>query len=206
MDYKTEPKLINVDSKLKERKFNNKNKNYKLTNKGKYSIAAPAEANKISKILLSLFKSRKNLVITDATLGMAGNAMSFSKYFSKVNAFELNKTHYEVAKHNLETFGANNVTMINGDYTKLYKSVTQDIIFIDPPWGGPDYIKKEKLRLELSGINVVDLCNRLKSEAKVIALNVPYNFDFAELITKMNFEKLSIYVIKKNKVLLAVLN
>jgi 16S rRNA G966 N2-methylase RsmD len=207
--YKNIPKVIKVRNYKKyfniqneTNEINNKTNKYKLTDKGIYSISKPVEAEKISKILSKYFKNPEKIVITDATLGMGGNTMSFVKYFKCVNAFELDEVHYETAKHNIKLSDfEKKVKIIKGDYTKLFNSVTQNIIYIDAPWGGVNYYKVKNLKLKLGGENIATFCNKLKSKTKYIALNLPFNYDFNDLLKKTEFEKLKVYKITKKQYL-----
>ena len=40
-----------------------------------------------------------------------------------------------------------NVHLHEGDTTILYKEYPLDILYLDPPWGGPDYKEKKELDL-----------------------------------------------------------
>lgn len=201
--YVEEPKEIKMNNKLKKIKFGTVNGNFKLTDKGKYSISPPESADKISKIILQYVN--KNAVITDGTCGLGGNSMSFSKHFKQVNSVEMDPVHYKFAKHNLEVAHAKNVSLVKGDYTKVYKNFKQDVIFIDAPWTGVDYYLKKNLQLYLGDESIATFCNKLIDYTDIVVLNLPTNFDFQDFMSKTVFTKLTIYVIKKNKVLLGVL-
>lgn len=204
--YKNAPKVIKINDNTKKRLFENSKKEYKLTDKGKYSIARPPEADKISKILSKYFKNPEKVVITDATLGMGGNTMSFVKYFKCVNAFELDDTHYKTAKHNIKIGGfEKKVKIVKGDYTKHFDSVKQKIIYIDAPWGGVNYHKVKNLKLKLGGENIAKFCNKLKSKTRYVALNLPFNYDFNDLLKKTEFERLKVYKITKKTIFRCVI-
>ena len=95
--------------------------------------------------------------ITDGTACIGGDTLSFSREFKSVNAIEFDKTRYEYLKHNMKLFNCNNITFYNDDYLNLYKSLKQDVIFLDPPWGGPDYKNKKSLTLALGNMKLDDL-------------------------------------------------
>jgi adenine-specific DNA methylase len=42
-------------------------------------------------------------------------------------------------RQNLKTVGAANVECYNDDFTTNFHRLKQDVIFLDPPWGGPEY-------------------------------------------------------------------
>ena len=53
----------------------------------------------------------------------------------------------------------------------------QDILFLDPPWGGLDYRASDQLHLHLGGVDMGELVEtRLRGRAKYVALKLPQNF------------------------------
>ena len=71
----------------------------------------------------------------------------------------------------------NNVTVIERDYNEEQKTLTQDVVFFDPPCGGELYMKQSSISLELSGKPLVEICRDLRGRTKFIVLKVPKNFD-----------------------------
>ena len=55
----------------------------------------------------------------------------------------------------------------------------QDIIVLDPPWGGPNYFKQYNIKLYLNNIDIGIISNFLFSKCKILILKVPFNFDFS---------------------------
>ena len=49
-------------------------------------------------------------------------------------------------------YGCDNI--YNGDTNILIKNIKQDVIYIDAPWGGPEYKQEEKMKLysECAGV------------------------------------------------------
>jgi predicted RNA methylase len=45
----------------------------------------------------------------------------------------------------------------NCSYVDVMYTIQQDLVFIDPPWGGPNYKHEENLTLLLDDINVLDI-------------------------------------------------
>lgn len=122
-----------------------------------FSITDCRSAEKMSKILLNLPGISKESTITDMTSCVGGNVISFSRFFKEVNAIEIDPLRFSFLKHNTEeVVGAKNVNFINGNAVELLLgntsetneagasggggvSLKQDILFMDPPWGGLDY-------------------------------------------------------------------
>ena len=51
------------------------------------------------------------------------------------------------------------------------------MVFLDPPWGGPEYKAKSKVHLTLSDIPLLEVCEKLKFCCRYVAVKVPLNFD-----------------------------
>jgi 16S rRNA G966 N2-methylase RsmD len=67
----------------------------------------------------------------------------------------------------------------------------QDLIFIDPPWGGPDYKNKDSIDLYLSDTELSEVCEHIKDNTQFIGIKVPVNFNEISFIDKTkNFMKL----------------
>lgn len=57
-------------------------------------------------------------------------------------AIDIDPKKVEMAKHNASVYGvANRIEFIIGDYLKLCDSLKGDVVFLSPPWGGPQYLK-----------------------------------------------------------------
>jgi len=159
-----------------------KRKLLKLDEEALYSVTDQYTADRISKEIKKLCPDVKT--ITDATACIGGNTYSFSKYFETVYAIELDTSKYDYLSYNLNILETNNVTLFNSDCLSILPNLKQDIIFIDPPWGGPNYKEKKQIDLYLSEIELSEVCKLVKSYTKYIALKVPLNFD----IDKFNLQ------------------
>lgn len=149
-----------------------------------YSVTDQRTADAISRRLLAFIP--KSSTITNATSCVGGNTWSFSKHFDRVVAIERDPTRFKYLVHNMNVLGAKNVHIINGDAISILLSPPQQkqklsMVFMDPPWGGPDYKKFAKLSLFLSGEPLSNFINRLAKISKYIALKVPVNFDIDAL-------------------------
>ena len=157
----------------------------KISNIGLYSIAKPDVALAITKCLFNLTKSNES-VITDALANVGGMTITFAKYFNKVNACEIVPLHCEMLTNNLKTYMLDKkVNVICDDYMNVMKSITQDIIFFDPPWGGKKYKNKSTIPLGINNVNIVCIVNDLLNYSKYIAIRVPFNFQFKRFICSL---------------------
>jgi len=143
-----------------------------------YSTTDQMTAEKITQDIMKFVP--RTSTITDATACIGGSAYSFSQVFQHIIAIELDHTRYLHMVHNLRLLQAlqtPNITCIHGD--ALYECLCQmqAAIFIDPPWGGPDYKNKPRVSLYLSGIALSEVCKKLAPKTHFIVLKVPTNFD-----------------------------
>ncbi|KAF4148649.1 RNA cap guanine-N2 methyltransferase [Phytophthora infestans] len=121
-----------------------------------------------------------SLVVTDGTACVGGNVLSFCDFFTHVNAVENDSTRMQMLRHNLQVLQKTNVKCIYANYLDVMLELEQDVVFLDPPWGGPEYKGLDKVDLFLGGFPLHDICSRLKGSAKCVVLKVPSNFDDAK--------------------------
>ena len=149
---------------------------------GIWSITLPYDANRISYIIRN--ELNKNSIIIDATCGLGGNIISLSKYFRKVIGIEINKNRFYMLLNNIYIYNINNIYLINDDFINIITNskFIYHGLFIDPPWGGPNYKSKTKLRLQLSSINIINIINIVKNNNQNIKIffKLPYNYDLSE--------------------------
>lgn len=175
-------------------------------------ISVPQDANIITNIILQhcneLNIDPSENIITDATAGAGGNVFSFSKYFKKVNAIEINISRYKFLVNNLNVYKITNVIPYHDDSLNLILDIYQDIIFFDPPWGGKDYKKNDNLRLNLGKFSIEYICLQLlncKYSPKIIALKLPKNYDLKYLHKIINIKNIKKFVHHLKKMYLIVI-
>ena len=163
-----------------------------------YSMSQPRDSDTVCRtikdIFIGHFKYMKSMIndmtITDGTANIGGNTLSFSKNFKKVNSVELDKDIYDALKYNCtEVYKRDNITFYNDDCLKVIPKVKQNIIFIDPPWGGYDYKKTDKLPLFLGDKNIFDVVMDWydQSLAELFVVKYPNNFDINPFIQEKKF-------------------
>ena len=191
-EIKLEPDILKLLFPTKNRKILSK---LRITDIGLYSITPPEQAEFICKLLLNFFtkKELKKMTVTDAGAGMGGQVYSLIKYFKKVNIVEISSLHMEIIKHNLKLLfpKKRNYVTINKNYISIMNQLDQDIIFLDPPWGGTDYKKKKDLEIfyERNGkkYNIEDLVSGkspliYKKNIKMFIIKLPINYDLSKII------------------------
>lgn len=170
---------------------------------GKYSITLP-DKTKIITNLISKYLNSKDIIVTDAMACIGGDTLSFSKEFKSVNAIELDKTRFEYLKHNMGLFNCTNIVFYNDDYLKLINTIKQDVIYIDPPWGGPEYKTKKNIKIKIGDKKLEEICDEIieKKICKLLVLKLPYNYDLAEL----KFHDLKMVVLNKIIIITIAIN
>lgn len=165
-----------------------------ISEEGKYSITYPKEAELITKLIEEHVKPEKlkDLIIMDATANVGGNTINFSKYFKEVIAIEMNPEHCAMLEHNVKQYKRENVTILCDDMLNHMNKQKEDIIFIDPPWGGKSYKQKNALMLFLSKQPITKIINLLHT--KLIVIKVPFNFHFNDFF---KYTKVSSYTLYK---------
>lgn len=180
-----------------------------ISNVGLYSVSKPESSELIIEQILKIvsFKkmTAKKLTITDGTSGVGGDVIQFGKIFRKVNAVEISKVHSEIIEHNIKQYSLDNVNVLNSDYTKIYDKIKQDIIFLDSPWGGTDYVKTQKANLVLFGTDLTFnnfIKNLLlKNNDIIICIKCPVNFSIVDLGEIIFNSKENMFRHKKMKVI-----
>jgi 16S rRNA G966 N2-methylase RsmD len=142
-----------------------------------YSTTDQLTADKITKELLKHVPS--TATVMDATACIGGSAYSMARQYAKVIAVEIDAKRFQHLQYNMCILGKQNVQCIHGDAMQVCQTTTQDLIFLDPPWGGPDYKNTDKLTLALCNKPLHEVAWELISFATFLAIKVPTNFDLA---------------------------
>ena len=66
-----------------------------------------------------------------------------------VIAVDIDPVKIELAKHNAAVYGVEDrIEFIVGDYLQVAPLLRADVVFLSPPWGGPDYLEANVFDLE----------------------------------------------------------
>ena len=167
-----------------------------ISNVGKFSVSHADDAIKTANIIKSYFDS--NITITDATANNGGNTIAFALTFKNVNSVEINKIDYDILINNLDVYNLKNVKTYNDDYLNILDKLKQDVVFIDPPWGGINYKKATNLNLYLGKKKLEQVIDLLKNKCKAIVCKVPFNYNFHSLFKYGKYsKKIHLYVFQK---------
>lgn len=159
-----------------------------LTEEGKYSYTKRRDGEQTIDFLKKhLGGNLSNYTILDGTANVGADTILFAMNFKYVDAIEYDKSNYNALKHNVALYNLSNVKLHFGDTTKLYDKFCPDIIYFDPPWGGPDYKYKKNLDLYLGDIRIDTfvrdyiLATNRKCYPQYIILKLPFNYSWSRL-------------------------
>ncbi|XP_030070389.1 trimethylguanosine synthase [Microcaecilia unicolor] len=83
-------------------------------------------------------------IIVDAFCGVGGNAIQFALAGKRVIAIDIDPVKINLARNNSEVYGVSEqIEFICGDFMLLASTIKADVVFLSPPWGGPDYASAE---------------------------------------------------------------
>jgi 16S rRNA G966 N2-methylase RsmD len=183
--------------------------NLQMTEVGLYSISNRHDSstltNILNKCILSWGMNSDDITITDATSGIGGNSLSFASVFKKVNSIEWDILQFNALKNNVLEYNYDNVNCYYGDCLRIIPTLNQNIIFLDPPWGGKSYKKEIELTLEIGNIPVVHIINDWKKNCKdlhLVAIKIPKNFSLLEFANNCDFPFMFLLYFRKYNVLI----
>lgn len=153
---------------------------------GLYSITPPKSAYIITSYVLKYYRDT-NIVVTDAMAGLGGNTLSFSENLYYVNSIEYDLPRFYSLVSNVSLYKRKNVLCIHANYLKIMTLLKQDIIFMDPPWGGKNYKENDKMTINIDGRDLSNICNEIfdKRLCSMLLLKLPLNYDVATFSDKL---------------------
>ena len=157
----------------------------RVTEEGEYSVTRKHDSDRIINILEHVTGKLKLRTITDATGCVGGDTIRFAMHFSHVHSIEIKEDNFRALQNNVNVFGLNNVTLYHGDAIQIFNWNT-DILYIDPPWGGPEYKTQKEMDLFMSSKRLDDWLEEIlmrKNRPNYIFIKLPQNYKF----TRFNF-------------------
>lgn len=146
-----------------------------------YSVTDQSTAHRIALFCRSLAGITSASTITDGTACIGGNTIAFARAFARVHAVEYDEPRYQMLRHNvnllLDTDTVNRVRVRCGDYTEVFSQLSQDLVFLDPPWGGKAYKHQSAVDLTLGEWPLSRLCQELRGRCSHVVIKVPTNFN-----------------------------
>ncbi|KAM9322314.1 trimethylguanosine synthase [Pholidichthys leucotaenia] len=168
-DMATEPELAKYWAQ-RYRLFSRFDDGIRLDREGWFSVTPEKIAEHIALRVHSSFS--KSVLIIDAFCGVGGNAIQFALTGKRVLAIDIDAQRLDMARHNAAVYNVSDqIDFLQGDFLQLAPHLRADVVFLSPPWGGPDYLTAEvfdiKTMMELDGFKIFGL-------AKLISDNIVY--------------------------------
>jgi len=175
----------------------------KFTKDSYYSVSKIEGALFLYKVIKKTYKDTFDLILTDGTANIGSDTIFLSDYFKKINAIEYEEENYEALINNIKVLKKRNIKTYNKDSNKIITKLKQDIIYIDAPWGGPDYKTKKKVKLYLGEVEIIDFYLKHINAAKTFIFKVPKNYDFSKL-HKLKNKSVKLYLFENKYVLIKI--
>ncbi|XP_026394567.1 uncharacterized protein LOC113289515 isoform X1 [Papaver somniferum] len=123
-------------------------------------------------------------IVVDCFTGVGGNAIQLAKR-SNVIAVDIDPQKIAHAQHNAAIYGVQDkIDFVVGDFFVLApKLKVADVVFMSPPWGGPDYAKSQTydIRTMLQPRDGFLLFNAAREIAPRLVMFLPRNVDLNQL-------------------------
>jgi hypothetical protein len=189
-DDKSKKKVAQLFSKLSE----DKRERLELDETALYSVTDQRTADELTEIVHKLPGVGLGTLVVDGTACVGGNLLSFasSGHFQSIWGVELDSGRFKMLEHNVKVAlgetAQRRVRLMNTDIVSFLKSVPSSlrgsVLFLDPPWGGPQYKQHVNVDLELSGVPVEQICEMAGKEClcRYVILKAPTNYPVGGLV------------------------
>ncbi|KAI9344885.1 RNA cap guanine-N2 methyltransferase-domain-containing protein [Obelidium mucronatum] len=149
----------------------------KLDHEGWYSVTPEKVAHHVA-------TRCTGKVVVDAFCGAGGNSIQFALAGYKVISVDIDPVKLACAHHNAKLYGAlENIDFVHGDFMKLAAKLKGDVVFLSPPWGGPEYLKHDTFDIkEMMPIDGEELFKEASKITKNIIYFMPKNSNSEQLI------------------------
>uniref|UniRef100_A0A3P9K4N5 Trimethylguanosine synthase n=1 Tax=Oryzias latipes TaxID=8090 RepID=A0A3P9K4N5_ORYLA len=170
------PAEVEADSELAKywaqryRLFSRFDEGIRLDREGWFSVTPERIAAHIALRVKHSFPTSE--LVIDAFCGVGGNTIQFALTGKRVLAVDIDAVKLDLARHNAEVYGvAQRIDFLQGDFLQLAPRLRGDVVFLSPPWGGPNYLTAEvfdiRTMMEPDGFEIF-------SRAKQISDNIVY--------------------------------
>lgn len=171
-----------------------------------YSVTPENIAKHIAERVISSLGSGHHLIV-DGFCGVGGNLIQFANYSPLVRVIgcDIDANRIKMAKHNAKLYGVQDqCDFILGnflDIMKCLKGQRVDAVFLSPPWGGCEYLEKDKYSLTNMRPNGFTLIHSIrKNITNNIAFLMPRNIDQKELKTNLLSREHQVFDLEENRV------
>ncbi|XP_056112621.1 trimethylguanosine synthase isoform X3 [Rhinichthys klamathensis goyatoka] len=128
------------------RLFSRFDEGIKLDHEGWFSVTPEKIAEHIALRVQDSFSAE---LIIDAFCGVGGNAIQFALTGKRVIAIDIDPIRLALAQNNAEVYGvAHRIEFLQGDFLQLAPRLRADMVFLSPPWGGPEYLSADVFNIK----------------------------------------------------------
>ena len=126
----------------------------------------------------------KGYKVMDGFAGAGGNIIQFAAT-SETTAVEIDQSRIDMLKTNAEIYGVlDNIKFIKGDFLEVAEQEAPiEVVFMSPPWGGPDYVKSKKYdmfaMITPDITKIMEVCNKV---TKNVVLYLPRTAHPAQIV------------------------
>jgi tRNA G37 N-methylase Trm5 len=203
-DIKCNNKIIKVDINFIKKIFFNIDKvdteKILFTDESIYSSSRLKGSKRLIDVI-NKYYDNFDITITDGTANIGTDSINLATLYKKINAVELSPINYKALKNNISVFGLEKkILSYNQDINIQINDLEQNIIYIDAPWGGPEYKHSDKIKLYLGNVEIVDFYLKNRNKAETFIFKVPYNYNFSNLYNKIK-DKINKHSYKKGSVI-----
>ncbi|XP_040401499.1 trimethylguanosine synthase isoform X2 [Cygnus olor] len=164
------------------RLFSRFDEGIKLDREGWFSVTPEKIAEHIAVRVAQAFNCD---TIVDAFCGVGGNAIQFALTSKRVIAIDIDPEKLSLARSNAEVYGvADKIEFVCGDFMVLAADLKADVVFLSPPWGGPDYATAEIFDIQTmicpDGFEIFRLSKKITNN---IVYFLPRNADINQILS-----------------------
>ncbi|KAJ1663985.1 Trimethylguanosine synthase [Coemansia sp. RSA 1813] len=160
-----------------------------IDEEGWYSVTPEVIADDTALRVAQLHNDRHSepdygrICIIDAFCGVGGNTIKFAEWCEHVIAIDIDPQRLEMARNNAVIYGvADRIEFILGDFYQLAPTLKADVVFMSPPWGGPEYTDASVFALDSMPFHSAqEWVDRARLVSANIAFFMPRNCDPLQL-------------------------
>ena len=122
-------------------------------------------------------------VVVDAFCGSGGNTIQLAQTCQQVIAIDIDAEKIKLARHNAKVYGVEHrINFIVADFFTVAPWLKADVVFLSPPWGGPEYLDKDVYNLNEMSPSAAELRDACRSITGNLVMYLPRNTDVTQMI------------------------
>jgi trimethylguanosine synthase len=105
-------------------------------------------------------------------------------FYFAVIAIDIDPDKIRMARHNARIYGVEDkIEFINGNFLEIAPTLEADVVFLSPPWGGPNYKKNKQFDMNaiLKPIGGMGLYNIAARISQNVAYFLPRNVNMFQV-------------------------